>query len=347
MKQTRHPVKILLLLACLGTLFLSGCGKEKRKDIAPTEKNQTKELDFQVKNETGKTIYVTCFSYIQKGRFSRWHWDKSPVYKLEQNQSVFINIDTIPDKEHRKHTFAYLAVFPDEIEANQVIYELLDDQNKIDLDQVSKLLNKQVVITVEKYGFKEEQIDFAVTKKLTKKIPPPELDFVIENQTGKTIYVCCFVHQVKDDIRSVWTYDKTPIQKLLPGQTSIIDIDTITNHRNRSFVPGYLAVFEEYEEKEARESTYELLKPKNKVVLGRLSYLKEKTVVIEVEKYGAVGDITEITIKPVSHVLEQLNLTKEPVAKSVVNNLQINKPEKISVKKKTIIKTKRKYKLFT
>ncbi|MCK4517402.1 hypothetical protein KAT92_01390 [Candidatus Babeliales bacterium] len=342
MKFASHSVKTLMLLACLGTLFLFGCGKEKRKDLAQAENDQTKELDFQVKNETGKTIYVTCFSYIQKGRFSRWRWDKSPVYKLEQNKSVFINIDTIPDKEHREHTFAYLAVFSDEAEANQAIYELLEDQNKIDLDQVYNLFNKQVIVTVEKYGFKEEQIDFAIVKKL-KKEPPPELDFVIENQTGKTIYVCCFVHQVKDDIRSVWAYDKTTVQKLMPNQSSLINIDTITNQRNRNFVPGYLAVFEEHEEKEARESTYELLKPKNKIVLGRLSYLKEKKAVIEVEKYGAVGDITEITIKPVSHVLEQLNLKQEPVVKTITKKkTQAKQPTK-----KSIIKPKRKYKLFT
>jgi len=343
MKLTSHSVKILVFFACLGTLFLFGCGKEKRKDLTQAENGQTKELDFQVKNETGKTIYVTCFSYIQKGRFSRWHWDKSPVYKLEQNKSVFINVDTIPDKEHSEHTFAYLAVFSDEAAANQAIYELLEDQTKVDLDQVYNLFNKQVIITVEKYGFKEEQIDFAVVKKLKKKLPPPELDFVIENQTGKTIYVCCFVHQIKDDIRSVWAYDKTTVQKLLPNQTSLINIDTISNIKDRAFVPGYLAVFEEYEEKEARESTYELLKPKNKIVLGRLSHLKEKKVIIEVEKYGAVGDITEITIKPVSHVLKRLNLKQEPVIKSITKKkTQAKQPTK-----KAIIKPKRKYKLFT
>jgi len=72
------------------------------------------ELDFEVKNNTGKTVYACCFSYVKERSFDLWHWDKSPVYKLEATTSAFMNIDTIPDEEYREHTFGYLALFDDE-----------------------------------------------------------------------------------------------------------------------------------------------------------------------------------------------------------------------------------------
>lgn len=275
---------------------------KQKESITPKRRTKYPELDFEIKNQTGKTLYVTCFTYIKKLEIERWRWDKSSVYKLENNQSVIVNIDTIIDEKNRKYIFGYLATFDNEKEANESIYELLDDKQKIDLDLIYKLKDKIVIIDVERYGFKKERLDFDIVQKSKKKRKPSEYDFAIENQTSKTIYVAGFIYQVKDDIRSLWTYDKTPVQKLLPGQVSIIDVDTIAIPRNRKYMRGFLGVFEEYEEKLARNSTFELLAPKYKVKLGRLSKLKNKKIVLDIEKYGAVGDIIDYVIKPTRRI---------------------------------------------
>jgi len=283
------------------------------------EKKEIPELDFEVQNATAKTLYITCFSYIQKEEFARWRWDKSHVYKLESMATVFVNVDTIPDDENREDIFGYLAIFENEQEAQDSIYELVDDNNKIDLDRINKLHNKKVVIDVEKYGFKKTRLDFAIIEKLKKKLPP-EIDFVVENQTGKTIFVAGFIYQIKDDIRSVWTYAKTPVLKLEPEKTGIIDIDSIYESRDRLYMSGFLGVFEEHEEQKARDATYELLPPKNKIAIGRLSRLKNQKVIIEIERYGAVGELTEFATKPtVSPLTKIKEIDYEPVSIQLKN----------------------------
>lgn len=274
--------------------------KKQEKVVKMTEEKQayTPELDFKVKNDTGKTIYVSCFSYIQKVQFTRWHWDKSPIYKLEPDDTVVLNIDTIPDNEHRDDVFGYLTIFEDEKQAHDSIYELVKDNRKIDLDRLSNLKDKTVIVSIEKYGIHTEKYDFDVVDEFKKKELHPELDFVLENGTGKTLYVAGFVYQSEDNIRTVWEYEKTPVQRLEPGQKTIIDVNTITEPRDRIYMHGFLGVFEEHEEQLAHDSTYELLLPKNRITLGRLSKIKDNKIIIQVEKYGAVGDITEFDVKP-------------------------------------------------
>jgi hypothetical protein len=267
--------------------------------------NNNEELDFEVKNDTGKTIFATCFSYIQKEPFTHWRWDKSPVYKIEHGKTAIINIDTIPDKQNQKSVYAYLAIFDDEKKARASIYELVDDTKKIDLNKLYNLIGKTVTIKVERYGFKKELLDFAIVDQIKEREEvQPELDFVVENGNGKTIFVTVFTYQIKDDIRSVWNYDKSAVYKLKPGEQVVIDIDTIDSERNRKYMSGFLAVFDEHEEKLARESTYELLPSKYKIPLGRLSHLEGEKVVIEVEQYGAVGELTEFDIRPAQSPLE-------------------------------------------
>ena len=128
-------MKKVFLLA-LTLLIYTGCKQSQEKNRAAEKARMEQELDFEVENKTGKTIYVTCFSYIQKEYTVRWRWDKSPVYKLDEGDSVVINVDTIEDDANREHTFGYLAVFSDEQKAHDSIYELTPDTKKIDLDQI-------------------------------------------------------------------------------------------------------------------------------------------------------------------------------------------------------------------
>ena len=263
-------------------------------------KNNKYELDFTVKNQTGKDIYVVCFSYINKTMFGQWRWDKSKVYKLSKNQTAFIDIDTINDKEHRDNVYGALGVFNNLEEAEDSTYELLSEKRKLDLDRLYKLKNKTVEIGVEKYGFKKDLLDFKIT-------PDPktqrELDFVVENKTGHNLWICCFVYQKKEDM-PVWRFDKTNVQLIKNNKSVIIDVDTITNKHNRVYTSGFLGIFDEKQKKEAEKSTYELLKPENKIGLGKLAGLRNKKIVLEIEKYGFENDFIDISIKPTKKIFK-------------------------------------------
>ena len=62
------------------------------------------------------------------------------------------------------------------------------------------------------------------------------------------------------------------------------------------------------EEMKAYEATYEQLESDRKLNLGELMRLKNKKIVIDVEKYGMLNDFLDYTIKPVSHI----DFTKVP-----------------------------------
>ena len=273
--------------------------EKEEKKISP--KQQDGEIDFVVENVTGKTIYVVCFSYIKKRHFYRWRWDKSPVYKLEDGQTITIDVDYIPDEQNRKNIYGYLAVFENKEDAKNSIYELVQDKDKIDLDKIYNLKNHKVSIGIEKYGFKGELLDFDFVPLKNGTDKYPELDFVVENRTGKPIILTCFVYQIKEDM-PVWRYDKTPLTELEPYEYGLIDVDTISKSYDRVYMRGYLAIFDKDEQEKAQSSTYELLKPTNKVALGRIAALKNKKIVLEVEKYGEIGDKVDYTVKPLQRI---------------------------------------------
>ncbi len=301
-------------------------------NLKPKEGTLTNsELDFEVENQTGKTIYVVCFSYINKRPASRWRWDKSSIYKIEDNKSVIIDLDTISDEENRNKTFGYLGIFDNKKEADDSTIELLDDNKKIDLDIIAQLHGKKITIEIEKYGISGEFYDFDFKdidkKKEDKK--QPELDFYVENKTGKTILVTCFVYEkkakgnwlaqktkeswtadenVRDDM-TVWRFDKTPIIKLKHNESGLIDVDTIIEPRDRIYIRGYLAIFDEDEQDLADKSIYELMPSRRRLDIGKLIELKHKKISIYTEKYGASGNFIDYVVKP----------TQKPDIKKVIN----------------------------
>ena len=134
------------------------------------------------------------------------------------------------------------------------------------------------------------------------------------------MYLCCFTYEKKakgrwvaaiedKDDMSVWHFEKTKVQLVKPGEKVLIDIDTILSERDRSSVRGYLGVFEDNEEQQALESTFELLEPKNKLNLGNLIKVKQKTIVLDVKRYGVGDDFIEYVVKPVRHI-DMTKITK-------------------------------------
>lgn len=266
-------------------------------------------LDFEVENKTGRAIFVTCFSYLRQRDFGRWRWDKSPVYKVDDDASVVVNISDVSNPQDREHVYGYLGVFRTQKAAEDATYELTSDKKLLDLDLLYKLKDKKVTIEVEKYGIKGEFYEYDFVRKDDIQSDVPLLDFPVKNDTGKPIFVICFVYQKKakgrwmetmeeKDDMSVWRFDKTPIIKLMPQETGMIEVDKILGSRDRTYVRGYLAIFDEDEEKLAQDATYELLESRHKLHLGDLDRLKNSTVVINVEMYGIKENFVDFTIKP-------------------------------------------------
>lgn len=265
-------------------------------------------LDFIVENKTGKTIYVCCFAYMRKLPLTQWNWRKSFVYEVKAQDSVIVHLPKVREADDRKNTFGILGVFEDFKEATDSTYELLPDENKIDLDLLEELHGKKVTIEIEKYGFKKPFYDYDFVKTDSKKTELPSLNFFVKNETGKPIYVTSFIYMKKakgrwvaaiddKDDMTVWRFDKTNIVQLEPNQTGTIEVESNDAERDRDYMLAFLGVFTNFEKTLAEQSTYELLAPENKLHLGPLKDVAGKTIALEVEQYGIAGDIVDYVVK--------------------------------------------------
>ena len=275
-------------------------GKPAKSPTNNSSESEEATLSFSVKNATRQTLFVTCFAYLQKHSYSSWRWDKSAVYQLKPNQERLIEIDKTFSKEVAENIYGYLAVFNTQEEAEEATYELLDDAKKLDLDLLHKIGQNVVTIEVEKYGVEEQIFDYHLTGRQIEQLGyQPELDFFVENKTGKTIHITCFVYEQQEDSvdTAVWKYVKTPVQTLDAGEMGIIDIASIKDSYNVLYTRGSLGIFEEDEEELANKATFQLIPEKKIVKLDRLSALRGKKVVLNVEKYGSSGEFLDYVIK--------------------------------------------------
>ena len=289
-------------LSSLNTIKETSRTKAKKGILSPDR------LDFIVENKTGKTIYVCCFAYMRKRPLSRWSWRKSSIYKVTDKASVVVHIPKIREADDRKNTFGILGVFESDQEAENSTYELLPDEDKIDLDLLEALQGKKVTIEIEKYGFKKPFYDYDFVKINGEQTQLPSLNFFVKNETGKPIYVTGFIYMKKakgrwvaaidsKDDMTVWRFDKTNILRLEPNQTNSIEIDTNDDQRDREYMLAFLGVFTEHEQILAEQSTYELIAPENKLHLGPLKDVAGKTIALEVEQYGVAGDLIDYVVK--------------------------------------------------
>ncbi|MBT4594461.1 hypothetical protein HOD08_01125 [bacterium] len=310
-----------LLLATISCLLLAGC--QPRDGYIPAEKEKpeqkTSELDFTVENKTGKTTHVCCFTYLRKETIMPWRWDKSEVYTLKPGESIKVDIDTLKDKIVRENVFGHLGIFDTAQAAENASPYNVSDENKLDLDKLSRINGKAVALTTEVYGVKvsrakqpyERKNYFLQDGDHAEKMK--ELDFPIENKTGKTILATVFIYEKpqRQEPYSSWLYSKTPIYKLAPNESVTIDIKTLKDQYDWRYMSGTLAVFDESEEQNATEATYESLGKKAKKFLGRLRNLQKKKIVVEIEKYGNSGDKIEYTVGKISSPLSSSPLSPQ------------------------------------
>ncbi len=292
MKKQVVAFSIFLLLGFL----TSGCAKQKRSSI----NNQEHELSITIKNITQANIFVTCFAYIKKDNSPRWRWDKSPIYEMKSKSTITIPIATLKRKKDLEDVYGALGVFNEEKDADDAIYELLPDENKVDLDRIYNIKDKTVLLGVENYGrLHAGRIDYEFAGNLEEEaniLHAEELDFYVENNMHRPVYVAGFIYQKKEDM-PVWQFDKTPVIRIEPDEVGKIDVDTLTVDYDRKYMRAYLGVFRENEQVEAENSTYQLLKPYQKVNLGRIAELKDKKVSLKIEQYGILGNMIDFSIK--------------------------------------------------
>jgi hypothetical protein len=281
-----------LALSIIG-LFLTGCVKD-----TTTPKNNPQEYSLRVKirNITKTTLYATCFAYIKKDKSPRWRWNKSGIYELIPTKEVSILIDSYRSQAAIPDAYGVLGVFTSYEEAQNAIYELTPDENKVDLDRLQKIQDKTIVLGIEKYGVVGDIFDYSFIPDNATYQEVPELDFTVENKTNKPLYVTAFIYQKKDDM-PIWHYDKSEIIKINPNSESLIDVDTIVNPYDRKYTRGYLAVFDETEKQEAYDSTFQLLKDHQMINVGILSELQDRKIILKNQKYGILGDVIDFVSK--------------------------------------------------
>ncbi len=277
--------KILLILLCI---LMPACHKENQfehyKKITPKI-----ELDFYVKNETSKTIYVTCFYYAATSEDSRWQWNKSSIVKLEPNNKEFIDIKTIKSLKNTQDIYGDLAIFDTLEEAETSIYQLLPDHKKIQLPLLIKIKDKILSIRPEYYGFKGKRLELAINQdqKSTN-----ELDFIVENASNENFFITCFVYQLEPN-QPTWIMDKTNVIELKKGSQAIIDVDTLDiSKEDKENVIGVLGIFKN--KAAAEKSTFELLQPDERINIGKLMQYQNQKIVIIPRTYGAIGGFDHI-----------------------------------------------------
>jgi len=276
-------------------LFLSGCTKTT-KEASATQSTNSYPLAIKVRNITKRTLYAACFSYMKKENAARWYWHKTDVYELIPNRDVTMTLGLFPSKFKLPDAFGILGVFLNYHDAENATYELMPDDNKLDLDRLLKLEGKTVVIGVEKYGIAGDAFDYGFIPDGQNMKDVPALDFSVENGTGKPLYVTAFVYEKKADM-PIWEYEKSPVVYIEPNQKGLIEVDKILNAYDRKNIYGYLGVFDGSEKKDAENATYQLLKDNQIVDLGLLSVIREKNIMLKAQKYGIMGDVIEFVTK--------------------------------------------------
>ena len=287
-----HTIMKKLFLLCVTALFVTGC----KQPLSSLQKKPNYDLSIKVKNITKRTLYAASFTYMKQEHVPRWRWHKTKVHTLTPGTETIIPIARFNQKKLMKSAYGVLGVFTDKPAAEKSIYELLPDENKIDLDKVHKLQDQTVVLGIEKYGVVGDIFDYSFFPDELHIPDIPELDFKVENQTGKTIFATAFIYQKKENM-PIWRYDKSPVVRIENGQTALIDVDTLTNPYDRKYMRGYLAVFDNDEEDDAYQSTFQLLKTHQKVNVGLLAALRDRKVILKHQKYGILGDVIDFTIK--------------------------------------------------
>jgi len=276
----------------LAVLLSTGCAIKESAKVESTEKI----LSIKVRNITPRTLYASCFTFMRKEESPRWRWYKTQVYELVPSKDIVMALGSFKSRRSIPDAYGVLGLFTEYEKAENAIYELLPDENKIDLDRVNKLADKTVVIGLEKYGIAGDIFEYSMIPDNSPIKDTAPLDFTVENQTGKPVYVTAFIYEKKEDM-PIWQYNKSPIVRIETGELGAVKVDAVLNTYDRRYTRGYLGVFEESERQEAFDCTFPLLKDHQRIDVGVLAALKNGNIVLKKQKYGIMGDVVDFVPK--------------------------------------------------
>lgn len=224
--------------------------------------------------------------------------------------------DTVVDAD-----VATFATTPDE---KKIPLGKLASLKKIEHHQ---LIENQVVLLEDTYEFKQDFIDYRIEpQNPEQRVHLPELDFWVENQMDAPALVNCFVYE-RNQGSAQWEYDSTEIIRIMPGERKKINITTTTDPYDWVHVHGYLGVYVEDDEHTLNQSpqdaenmlrpqedqsaidafeqaipsvdsstdnlaeiTRTLLDQRNELILGKLSKIRGRTLVLRKRPYGLEVD---------------------------------------------------------
>lgn len=305
------PVKILMLCVMAGGMpahlfapkgmYVFGRTKVQPRPSSTTEavitgtykklKNNPAEgygISFGVTNTLGRTVYVVPFAHIKRFTTDPWHWYKAPILVLEHGQTAQADLGTVPSLDDLTTVFGELRICATQKDAEDATFQLVGSSKSLDLDLLSVLNGKTVVLHSSQYGVEGERLTYEVTPSRWKEALPP-LDFPVLNSTNEKIFVTSFFYGKEQDADDFvpWRFSKSGVYELEPGKGTVIKVEIIKDPYDWGNVRGFLGVFKENEAKKAENSTYELLIPRQKIALGPLASLGNKQVVITSQEYGS------------------------------------------------------------
>lgn len=267
-------------------------------DIVDTKKS----LSFSVQNKSGATFYCCSFYYIKNKLIGRWRWEKSRVYKVMPSKTrVVVVNDSVDDSRYRNAVFGYLAVFNNKKEASDAVMETMDEEKLLDLDLLSKIKDKVIEVNVKKYGIRGDRLAYSTTNESDDlKKANPSLSLFLKNETGRDLYLTCFVYEQPESTQSfdLWKYDKMKVIFLKEGEESQLSVPPIYDKYKWSYMRGVLGIFDKDSKELAEKSTFEIVQPINKLELGNLAKLMNQKIILSVENYGVMGDFIDYVVKP-------------------------------------------------
>lgn len=305
----RNRMKYQIPILCALLMCLPHCYRlstQKPADRASKE-SLSEKVVFIVENQTPTTLYTTCFYYAKRTTGIRWEWYKTEVITIPPYKNSPINIPLIATGENQTDIQSYLAIFKNSADAESSIFELLSDEQKLDLGSLMSLNKKKIRIIPSHYGFKKERLEYSVEEKPKIADPSgankpalPELDFSVENQSGEDLYLTSFVYELQGG-HPQWDFDKlTPVSDkthtaifLKKGESTVLDVATISSIYDWEHVRGYLGIFKKDEQDLAENATFESLKPAQKLDIGILGKLHNQKIVLQPYKYGLLSGFDE------------------------------------------------------
>lgn len=265
-------------------------------------------FDFELKNETNKTIYAVCFYYGMRESGLRWMWQKSAVVKLEPNDKKKMHLHTL-NKDIKNLVHGSLATFDNEEDANNSIFELLTDFQILELPLLKDIKGKTLILKIDPYASKGRNLYYKIIDN-EMKYSDINLDFYVENKSNEDIIIASFIYK-KYTTQEQWSFYKTDVIEIKNGEQKLIPAGYVENKYDEGNIRGYLGIFKKDEYQKAKDSTFFLLNSKEKLEIGKLTNYKDKKVVIIPSTYKNLSKYKQIRYSQFEYIRENLKNDKE------------------------------------